>query len=116
MTSMRLASNIRTFLLALVLGISVWVSAVSAADPDEVLTYPKTIPIEVVGQDPTLVLTNELPTNLEVRIRAPRTVWDRLKNQDNTVRAILDLTGLGAGEHTVNVQVQVTERPSQIVL
>jgi YbbR domain-containing protein len=113
---MRLASNIRTFLLALVLGIAVWVSAVSAADPDEVLTYPKTIPIEVVGQDPTLVLTNELPTTLEVRIRAPRTVWDRLRNQDNTVRAILDLTGLGAGEHTVNIQVQVTERPSQIVL
>ena len=36
-----LAKNIRTFLLALVLGISVWVSAVSAADPNEVRTYPR---------------------------------------------------------------------------
>jgi hypothetical protein len=37
MNNMRLlAKNIRTFLLALVLGLSVWVSAVSAADPNEV--------------------------------------------------------------------------------
>ena len=48
----RLASNIRTFLLALVLGIAVWVSAVSAADPDDVRRYPKSIPIEIIGQDP----------------------------------------------------------------
>src|SRR5512138_1617162 len=116
MSSMRLASNIRTFLLALVLGIAVWVSAVSAADPDEVQFYPKSIPIEIVGQDPTLVLTNELPSNVEVKIRAPRTVWDTLTSQDNMVRAILDLTGLGAGEHNVDVQVQITPRPTQIVL
>lgn len=113
---MRLASNIRTFLLALVLGIAVWVSAVSAADPDEVNPYPKPIPIEIVGQDPTLVLTNELPTNMEVMIRAPHSTWEALRNQDNSVRAILDLTGLGAGEHMVNIQVQITVRPTQIIL
>ncbi len=111
-----IASNIRTFLLALVLGIAVWVSAVSAADPDEVLPYPKSIPIEVVGQDPSLVLTSDVPTNLDVTLRAPRSTWELLKTQDNTVRAILDLSGLGAGEHEVNVQIQVTLRPTQIVL
>ena len=113
---MRWASNIRTFLLALVLGISVWVSAVSAADPDEARPFPKAIPIEIVGQDPRLVITNELPTHMNVTIRAPQSVWEKLTNNDNAVRAILDLTGLGAGEHTVSVQVQVTERPTQITL
>ena len=34
------AINLRTFLLALVLGFSVWVSAVSAADPDEYAPIP----------------------------------------------------------------------------
>lgn len=116
MINPRLASNIRTFLLALVLGTAVWVSAVSSADPNEVRTYPKSVPIEIVGQDPSLVLTNELPTTMNIRIRAPRSVWDSLTTQENAVRAILDLSGLGAGEHTVAVKVQITVRPTQIVL
>ena len=112
---MRLASNIRTFLLALVLGIAVWVSAVSSADPEEVHTYPQSIPIEIIGQVSSLVITNELPSTADVRIRAPRSVWDTLNTKENTVRAILDLTGLDAGEHTVPIQIQLTERPAQIV-
>jgi YbbR domain-containing protein len=110
------ASNVRTFLLALILGVAVWVSAVSAADPDEVRPYPRPIPIEIVGQDPTLILTNEIPSTLEVRLRAPRSVWETLTSDENTVRAILDLSGLDAGEHNVDVQVQVRTRTTQIVL
>ena len=116
MINPRLASNVRTFLLALVLGTAVWVSAVSSADPNEAHDYPKPVPIEIVGQDPSLILTNELPTNMMIRIRAPRSIWDSLTTQDNAVRAILDLSGLGAGEHTVPVKVQITLRPTQIVL
>ena len=113
-----LASNVRTFLLALILGVAVWVSAVSAADPDVVRTFPRSIPIEIVGQDPTLVLTNEVPATMEVTLRAPQSVWEILTSQENAVRAILDLSGLAAGEHTVNLQVQVDPdaRPTQIVL
>ena len=40
------AKNVRTFLLALALGVSVWVSAVSAADPNDVRAYPDPIPLE----------------------------------------------------------------------
>src|SRR5215216_170837 len=115
MSSMRLASNIRTFLLALVLGIAVWASAVSAADPEEVGVYPKSVPIEIVGQDSSLVLANDVPTNMEVKIRAPHSVWEKLNTEENAVRAILDLTGLGAGAHTVDIQIQVAGRPTQVV-
>jgi YbbR domain-containing protein len=110
------ASNVRTFLLALILGVAVWVSAVSAADPDEVKPYPRPIPIEIVGQDPTLVLTNDIPSTMDVTLRAPRSVWETLTAHNDSVRAILDLSGLGAGEHSVLIQVQVGERPTQIVL
>ena len=109
------AANIRTFLLALVLGIAVWVSAVSAANPNEVHAYPKSVPIEIIGQDSSLVLTSKVPENLDVSIRAPQSVWELLNTQDNAVRAILDLTGLSAGEHRVNIQIQVSLRPTQIV-
>ena len=44
----RIASNIRTFLLALVLGTAVWVSAVSAADPNEEHAFPKSVPIRLL--------------------------------------------------------------------
>jgi YbbR domain-containing protein len=117
MNNMRLiAANIRTFLLALVLGVAVWVSAVSAADPNDVRTFPRPVPIELVGQDPSLVLTNEIPATMEVSLRAPRSVWDALIARDDSVRAVLDLSGLSAGEHTQEIQVMVALRPYQIVL
>ena len=111
------AKNVRTFLLALVLGLSVWVSAVSAADPNEVRTFPRPIPIEVVGQDPSLVLTNadEIPDTMEISLRAPRSVWESLVANDDAIRATLDLSGLSAGEHLQDVQVTVAIRPYQIV-
>jgi YbbR domain-containing protein len=110
-----LAINLRTFLLALVLAIAVWISAVTASDPDEVRA-PITIPVEIVGKDNSLVMTNKIPTSIDVTLRAPQSVWEKLTAQENSVRAFLDLSGLGAGEHVVDIKVQVTERPTQIVL
>lgn len=110
------AVNVRTFLLAFVLGVAVWVSAVSSADPDEVRAYPTAIPLEIIGQDPSLILTSELPATVDVTLRAPQSVWALLETQEDAVRAILDLSGLSAGEHTVNIQIQVTLHPTQIVL
>jgi Uncharacterized protein conserved in bacteria len=110
------ARNLRTFLLALVLGISVWVSAVSAADPNEVQSYPKPIPLQVIGQDPTLVITSDLPSTVEMSLRAPHSVWEDLIAREDSVHATLDLTGLSAGEHTVQVQITVDRRPYQLIL
>jgi len=117
MINMRLfARNVRTFLLALVLGIAVWVSAVSAADPNDVHSYPRPIPLQIVGLDPSLMITNDLPSTVEVSLRAPRSVWEMLIARENSVRAMLDLTGLSAGEHTAEVQITVDRRPYQLVL
>lgn len=110
------AKNLRTFLLALVLGVSVWVSAVSGADPNEVRTFPRPIPIEVIGQDPSLVLTSEIPSSIEVALRAPHSVWETLTNREDAVQAVLDLSGLSAGEHTQEIQIAVAIRPYQLVL
>ncbi len=110
-----LAINLRTFLLALILAIAVWISAVTAANPDEVRP-PITVPIEVIGRDNSLVMTNKIPTTIDVTLRAPKSVWEQLTAQENSVRAILDLSGLSAGEHVVTIKVQVAVRPTQIVL
>jgi YbbR domain-containing protein len=108
MNNMRLfAKNVRTFLLALALGVSVWVSAVSVADPNEVRPYPRPVPLEVVGQDPSLVLTSEIPSSVQVTLRAPRSVWETLAAREDAIRAILDLSGLSAGEHTKGIQLSI---------
>ena len=109
------AKNLRTFLLALALGVSVWVSAVSAADPNEVRAYPNPIPLEVVGQDPSLVRTSDIPSTVDVTLRAPRSVWESLTASEDAVRATLDLSGLSAGEHNQEIQLTIAERPYQLI-
>lgn len=111
-----LASNIRTFLLAFVLGFSVWLSAVTGADPTEEGVYPNPVPLEVIGQESSLVLTSPIPSTIEVTLRAPHSVWEQLTAQENSVTSLLDISGLSAGEHTQPVQVQIGLRPVQIVL
>lgn len=110
------AANFRTFLLALVLGIAVWVSAVTSADPDEIRLYPSPVPLEIVGKAPTLIITSDVPNTVEVTLRAPRSVWEQLNATERSVQATLDLSGLDAGEHEVAVQIRVLARPYQIVL
>jgi len=109
-----LAINLRSFLLALVLGFAVWISAVTAADPDETRP-PLTVPLEIIGQESSLVITNDIPSSIEVSLRAPRSVWEQLTTQENAVRAILDLTTLSAGDHELPIQILISVRPVQIV-
>jgi YbbR domain-containing protein len=110
-----LATNLRTFLWAFIMALAVWVAAVSASDPDEVRTFPNPIPVEIVGQDPGLVITGDVPKQVELTLRAPSSVWERLLNEENAVRAVLDLSGLSNGEHTLEIQIQISARPVRIV-
>ncbi len=111
-----LATNLRTFLLAFALALAVWVTAVTAANPDETQVYPNPIPIEFIGQDPGLILTGgTVPQQVELTLRAPHSVWQGLLSGETPVRAVVDLTGLGSGTHTVNVQMQIDTRPVRII-
>jgi YbbR domain-containing protein len=110
-----LVTNLRTFMWALAMALAVWVAAVSAADPDEVRTYPDTIPVEVIGQDPGLVITGEVPDKIELSLRAPSSVWDRLLGEPNEIKAFLNLSELSAGEHTLEIQIQIPVQPVRII-
>ena len=107
--------NLRTLLLALVLALAVWVSAVTAADPDEVKEYPQPVTLQVVGQDPGLVVVGTLPGQVKIVLRAPRSAWNQLATGNNQVRAILDLSGLVAGDYQLRIQPQVSVRPVRVV-
>jgi YbbR domain-containing protein len=110
-----ISQNYRTFLWAFVLSVAVWVAAVTSADPDETRALSSAVPLKVVGQDPVLVINSKLPAEVEVVLRAPRSVWEFIEANPQSVQALLDLSGLSSGEHIADLQVQVDARPVQIV-
>lgn len=107
--------NLSALGLALVLAIAVWISAVTGADPDEVRAYPRAIPLEIVGQDPGLIIVGQVPESVNLTLRAPRSIWDKLSATDNPIRAVVDFAGLSAGEHNLEVQVQIRVGPVQVI-
>lgn len=111
-----LRKNIGTFLLSLILAVGVWVAAVNASDPDEEAVYPAPIPLEVVGQDTALLITNTPSEQIELTLRAPRSIWNQLNADPDHIHAILDLSGLKAGSHTIAPQIQIDLQPSKITL
>jgi YbbR domain-containing protein len=110
-----LSLNYRTFLWALALSVAVWIAAVTAADPDETRPLPYPVPVEIVGQDPSLVINSTIPKEVEVTLRAPQSVWNDLDDDPSLVHVILDLSGLSDGEHVSDLQIQVDARPVQIL-
>lgn len=107
----RLMRLLPTLLTAFVLALAVWISAVTSRDPLEERPYPSPLPIEIVGQDPGLVITSTLPTSVNVVLSAPQTIWTLITAEPGAVRAFIDLSGLEAGTHSIPVQVQITPRP-----
>ncbi len=110
-----ISENYRTFLWALALSIAVWVAAVTSADPDETRVLSSAVPVQVIGQDPSLVISSDIPKEVEVTLRAPHSVWGLIEADPQIVQAILDLSGLSSGEHSINLQIQISARPVQIV-
>lgn len=108
-------TNLRTLLWALALALAVWVAAVTSADPDEIHALQNPVKLEVVGQDPSLIINGNYPQQVEVTLRAPSSVWERINADPASVRAILDLSGLSSGPHTLDIQIQVSERPVRLI-
>ena len=108
-----LGRNLGTLLLALILAIVVWVSAVVAADPNEKRLYPRAVPLEVIGKDSNLSMSSDLPTTVRITIEAPQSIWTQLTNNPDLVKAWIDLSGLGAGEYTVPIKVDVKANPAR---
>ena len=110
-----LATNLRTFFLAFALALIVWVTAVTAANPDETQTFPNPVPIEFIGQDPSLVMTGTVTKQVQLTLRAPQSIWQTLLSGEVPIHAIVDMTGVKAGTRTVEVQIQIAAQPVRII-
>ena len=110
-----LSKNIGTFFLALILAIGAWAAAVIDSDPNEELLYPTPMQLEIVGQDPALLITNAYSENLQITLYAPRSILEKLVADKGSVNAILDLSGLEAGEYSLEPQIQIDIQPTQLI-
>ncbi len=110
----KLAKDMPTFLTALALAITIWILAVNANDPVEKRTYPVGIPVEVVGLDSDLVITNEIPAEVTVSLSAPFSLWQTLIDSPQLVHARIDLEGLEEGTYEENVLVEVDAKPVKV--
>lgn len=112
---LRFWSNLGTFLLAFAIAFAVWISAVVAADPSEERDYPNSLTLEIRGLDPSLVMLGTVPSQVQLRLSAPASLWDRLTSRPDSVHVFIDLTGLETGEHTVPLEVDSEFRPFRVV-
>ena len=110
-----LRKNLGSLILAFVMALAVWVSAVIAEDPNVERYFPGSVPLEVLGPDPGLLLMDEMPERVSVKLRTPRSVWERLTSEEGAVRAVVDLSGLSPGTHQVPVQLLITLQPVRVV-
>jgi YbbR domain-containing protein len=104
-----LGRNLSAFILAFVLAVAVWISAVTASDPNQERVF--SVPVEALGQEANTEIITELPERMRLTLYAPRSNLDKISKQDDALSAWIDLSGLGEGIHTVPIQYQI---PSNI--
>ncbi|MGW8226130.1 MAG: CdaR family protein, partial [Anaerolineales bacterium] len=97
--------NLGTLILALVLAIVVWISAVTAANPNVERT--RVVDLDIVGLDPDMLIVGNVPGQVRVTLEAPSSVMDSIDASENAVQSWVDVAGLEPGTHDLMVQVQV---------
>ncbi|MFN2151613.1 MAG: YbbR-like domain-containing protein [Anaerolineales bacterium] len=110
-----LSRNLSAFILAFILAVAVWISAVTATDPNQERTY--TIPVETLGQEANTEIIGSIPDRMQLTLYAPSSNLDLLSKDNSALQAWIDLSGLGEGMHQVPVQYQIpsTIRPVRFV-
>jgi len=100
-----LIGNLGTLLLAFALAVVVWISSVTSQDPN--IVRERSVPLEIIDKDPNMILVGNLADRVVVTIRATQSVWDRIVDSENAVRAWVDLGGLGAGTYELPVRASI---------
>jgi YbbR domain-containing protein len=104
-----------SILISLMMAITVWIVAISEKDPAVERRFTNQINVEVVGLSSGLVMTNSIPETINVTLRAPESVWQKITNDRITGKAIIDVTGYGQGDYNVPIQLAIDVSPIQVV-
>lgn len=109
----RVLNDFGSAVLAIALAVTVWVVATNEQNPSVKDTFPETIPVQVVNKPEGMVIFPEVVKSVKVTVRAPQTNWERLTA--DKFEAVIDLQGLPAGRHDVEIQITCTDRAVTIL-
>jgi YbbR domain-containing protein len=109
----RVLNDLGSIALAVALAFTVWVVATNEQNPRREDTFPENIPIQVLNKAEGLVIFPEVVKNVKVTVRASEASWGRLTA--DKFEAWIDLKGLPAGRHDVEIQVTCTDRFVEIL-
>ena len=109
----RVFNDLGSVILAIALSVTVWVVAINEQNPRSKDTFPENIPVQVLSKAEGMVIFPEVVKNVKVTVRAPETSWDRLTT--DKFEAWIDLEGLPAGRHDVEIQVTCSDRFVEIL-
>jgi len=107
--------NRDTFILAFLLAAAVWASAVLANDPNKDDLIDGNVPLQIIGLDADLIFLKPITREVVVRMRAPESVWETLSANPELVSAVIDFTGLRAGEYTLPIEVTLDLSPAELL-
>ena len=105
-------STVFSLLLAAILAGAVWVNAVSTQDPDETRTLSTPLAVTVNGLKEGLVAQGYQTIGVQITLRAPHSVWDRLSA--DSVRVLADLTDKTEGKYSIPLKVVTELKPVRV--
>ncbi|MBL8164215.1 MAG: hypothetical protein JNJ61_19670 [Anaerolineae bacterium] len=109
-----LIDNLIWFTGSLILAFFVWMIATLQSDPIQQQAFSESITVRLVPDAGLLVVSpSTIERQTRVIVRAPRSVYSLLSSSEIEVWA--DLSGLGAGEHTVELRYQLNRPQASIV-
>jgi YbbR domain-containing protein len=112
-----LLENLSLMILAMIIAVVVWVAQSWERNPIIEREFDEPIPVQVENQPPDTYLVEGWQDQVRVRLKAPQSVWNRLRTRDIT--AVLDLSPnlspLEPGEYDVGVQVSLGIEPVELL-
>jgi YbbR domain-containing protein len=107
-----IGSTIFSLGLAAILATAVWANAVSTQNPDETRTLSVPITVTALGLKEGLVAQGYQNIGVQVTLRAPHSVWDRLS--PDTVRVLADLSGKAEGNYSIPLKAVTDLSPVRV--
>lgn len=111
----KLVKDLPTLILSFLLALAVWISAVTAADPNDTRAFPEPVNVEVLGLDPSFSMVGDIPETVTVTLTAPNSIWDSLITSPEVIKAYVDLSDKEAGDYEVKITAQVDARPAEVI-
>src|SRR3990172_4564400 len=88
--------NTSTLLLSIAIAITIWIVALNEADPFQEKAFPQLIPVVLQNLPEGMIIVGDKPPAVEVRVRAPASVWANLNSDQIHITADLSNAATGS--------------------